>query len=246
MAKKNRKSNFQPSVVRIIFGTLVGYLVPLIALFIVVFAAAFYHGYIATVRWLDYIIIFFLLIVAIATPFYFYGWLHYSFVLYAEHANKFVRFLGYIFGGIGYVFRPIVLLIWGRNKKWLYFFLVGLPCLLGGVVFLLNYLDVLAFDAVINFSGMPISLHAYSMPITIALFLNAFLALLTRRCNLCGCMMTEIVHDINSIDYTKYDKVGDVDVYGDRVAIGKYYVCTCCGNVKKGIGFSIQTDTIVT
>ena len=246
MGKKQRDHDFRPNIVRIIFGTIVGYLVPAIAVLLVVMAGAFYHEYITTTRWLDYIIIFFLLLVALATPFYFYGWLHYTLVLCAGSASKLSRVFGYIFGGIGYVFQPIVLLMWGKNKKWLYFFLVGIPCLAGSVVFLLNYFDVLAFDAVIDFSGMPVGLHAYSMPLAIALFLNGFLALFTKRCKNCGCMMTEISHDISSVDYTRFEKSGDYERYGDKVSIGKYYICKHCGFVKKGIGFAVQTDTIVT
>ena len=236
---------FRPNVARIIFGVIVGYLVPLISVFIVVFAAAFYYGYIATARWLDWIIIVLLLLIALAAPFYFYGWLHRSLALYGEGADWWVKIPGKFFGGIGYVLQPIVLLAYGPNKKWLYFFAVGIPSLLGGVVFLLNYLDVLVFDAGFSLSGMPISLHAYSLPLAIALFLNGFLALLTKRCRHCGCMMTEIVHSVEDIEFREYEHSGDYTGMGDKITVGKFYVCEHCLSVKKGVGFSVQTDKIV-
>lgn len=236
---------FRPNIARIIFGVIVGYLVPLISVFIVVFAAAFYHGYIATARWLDWIIIVLLLLIAIAAPFYFYGWLHRSLALYGEGADWWVKIPGKFFGGVGYVLQPIVLLTYGPNKKWLYFFTVGIPSLLGGLVFLLNYLNVLVFDVSFSLSEMPISLHAYSLPLAIALFLNGFLALLTKRCKHCGCMMTEIVHSVEDIEFREYEHSGDYTGMGDKITVGKFYVCEHCLSVKKGIGFSVQTDKIV-
>lgn len=239
------EETFHPDVVRLIFGIIVGYLVPVIAVFIVVFAAAFYHGYIATARWLDWIIIVLLLLIAVASPFYFYGWLHHSLALYGEGVDWWVRIPGKIFGGVGYVFQPIVLLAYGPNKKWLYFFTVGIPSLLGGIVFLLNYLNILPFDATFSLSEMPISLHAYSLPIAIAFFLNGFLALCTKRCKHCGCMMTNIEHTIEDIKFTEYEHSGDYTGMGDKITVGKFYVCEHCHSVKKGVGFSVQTDKVV-
>lgn len=243
--QKAEEEKFRPDVLRMIFGIVVGYLVPLIAVFIVILAAAFYEGYISTARWLDWIIIVLLLLIALGSPFYFYGWLHRSLALYGESVDWWQRIPGKIFGGVGYLFQPIVLLSYGPNKKWIYFYAVGIPCLLGGAVFLLNFLDILSFNASFSFSGMEVGLHAYSLPIAIALFLNGLLALFTKRCKHCGCMMTKIVHSVENIEFTEFEHSGDYTRHGDKITVGKFYLCEHCKSVKRGIGFAVQTEKYV-
>ena len=245
-----KEESVRPNVVKLILGTIVGYLCPLIAIALVVignnisgfffFTDAYENG--VSMFWKVLIFIPFLL-VSCTFLFYAYGWLHKSMYLFCGHVDWYIRIPGKIIGAIGYVIPPWVLMAWGRNKKWLYFFIVGLPSLLLGGVFLLNYFNIISFDLEIAMWHM--SLKRYSLPIAIAFLLNGLLALCTKRCNHCGAMMTEIVHELGGITHQKYAKYDGADFYGDNVAIGKYYICKNCYNVKKGIGFSVQTDGYV-
>ena len=255
--KRREKSNkgtgsapdFRPNVVRIVFGIIVGFLCPLITLIILMLGNSIVGFFFFTdpvsngmpMFWKVIVFILFL-IPASLFMFYAYGWLHKVFYLYRGAAMWYARIPGKIVGALGYIIPAYVLLIWGKNKKWLYFFCVGIPSLLIGALFMLNHYDVIPFDFKFRiFDSWIISLHRYSMPIAIAFLLNAFLALCTKRCPNCGCMMTEIVHELIGIQHQEYAE----DSYGDNVKIGKYYVCANCNYVKKGIGFEVQTDGYV-
>lgn len=245
-----KREKHRPNVVKLILGTIVGYACPLICIALIVMGnnlAGFYFFTEIQANGIPMFwkVIFFIpfLLIACTFPFYAYGWLHKTMYLLCGHVDWFIRIPGKIIGGIGYVIPPWVLIAWGKNKKWLYFFIVGLPCLLVGGAFLLNYLNVINFDYEI--ANWKLSLKQYSLPIAIAFLLNGFLALCTKRCNHCGAMMTEIVHELDGKSHQKYASYDGVDFCGDNVAIGKYYVCKNCYNVKKGIGFAVQTDGYV-
>jgi len=72
----SRKPKAPVHIVRLILGVLVGYLTPCVALCIGAVALAFHQRVISIVHWLDVVIIVLLLIAAVLTQFYFYGWLH--------------------------------------------------------------------------------------------------------------------------------------------------------------------------
>ena len=243
------KEKFRPNVVRIIFGTLTGYICPLIVILLLMLGNSIAGFFFFTnpiengVSMFWKVIIFILFLIPSSLfLFYAYGWLHKVFALYAGSANWYSRIPGKIVGYLGYVIPAWVLMIWGANKKWLYFFLVGLPSLAIGAVFMLNYFDVIPFDLVFEpMETWVISIHQYSLPIAITFILNALLALCTKRCPACGAMMTEIEHTLSGIQHQKYAE----DCYGDNVSIGKFYICKNCDYVKKGIGFAVQTDGYV-
>lgn len=250
MKKRNKtdKTGFRPNVVRIIFGSIVGFLCPIITLVLLMLGNSivgffFFTDPISNGMPMFWKVIVFILFLVPASlfMFYAYGWLHKVFYLYVGSANWYSRITGKIVGAIGYVIPAWVLITWGANKKWLYFFIVGIPSLLIGGLFMLNYFNVIPFDLEILVWAWKISLHRYSLPIAIAFLLNGLLALLTKRCPACGCMMTEIEHELSGIQHQKYAE----DCYGDNVSIGKFYICKHCDYIKKGIGFSVQTDGYV-
>ena len=245
MRKRNDDDSvrLRPNVFRIILGVIAGYFVPLFSLFFVKVATSFYlitqQG-----RWDFWILVVIFYTIAISAPFYFYGWLHKTLWLFKGSEDWWARWMGRIFGGIGYVLQPIVLLLYGHNKKWLYFILVGIPSLIVGGAALLDYLNIMAFP-LFQTSTDDVTFHMISLQVAIAFFLNTLLAICTKRCPECGAMMTRIEHSLDGKSYTKYARYDDVDFYGDNLEIGKYYVCTNCYHVKKGIGFSVQTDGYV-
>lgn len=236
------REELKPKVFRIIFGVIAGYFAAAFAIFFAVIAQECFKHFKVYQNFTILIIGILAVPIAALSMFYFYGWMHKTLIVFADHENAMTRFFGKIGGGIGYVLQPIVLIFYGANKKWLYFFIVGLPCLLGGAAFMLNYFDIITFDAHFPLFTFEVSLHESSLFFAIALLLNGLLALCTKRCPDCGAMLTEIEHSIDKIDHTKYARYDGVDFYGDKAVIGKYYVCTNCGYVKKGIGFEVQTD----
>ena len=245
-----RQDAVRPNVVRIIFGTIVGYLCPLIviALFVIgnnLSGFFFFTDPVENGMAMFWKVIFFIpfLLIGCTFMFYAYGWIHKTMYLLCGHVDWYIRIPGKIIGGIGYVIPPWVLMVWGHNKKWLYFYLVGIPSILIGGVFLLNYFNVININWEIAMWNL--NFKQYSLPIAIPFLMNGLFALCTKRCRHCGAMMTEIVHELDGKSHDKYASYDGVDFCGDNLAIGKYYVCTNCYYVKKGIGFSVQTDGYV-
>ena len=238
----------RPNVVRIIFGIIVGFLCPLVAILLLMLGNSIAGFYFFTnpidngVSMFWKVIIFILfLIPASLFLFYAYGWLHKVFYLFCGAAMWYARIPGKIVGILGYVMPPWVLIVWGANKKWLYFLCVGMPSILIGGLFILNHYGIVPFDWTFTLLEADVSIQTYSLPIAIAFLLNGFLALCTKRCPACGCMMTEIEHELTGIQNQKYAE----DCYGDNVKIGKFYICKNCDYIKKGIGFEVQTDGYV-
>lgn len=242
-AKKTSNDGFEPNYVRMTLGIFVGLFIMLVPIVLWAFGYILYSR--APIgdggRWLEIILMVLLYILAAVFMFYSYGWMHWSFIAYTEHVNGFVRVFGKIAGGIGYVFRPFVLMVYGANKKWLYAIFVGVTCLVGGTVFLLDYLNVLVFDATLDFGSVTMKLSEFSLPITIVCYLNAFLALTAKRCKKCGCMMTDIEAAIMGEAWNNSGNYIDSSLPSSSLVVGKFYVCDNCGSVKKGIGFDVQT-----
>lgn len=243
---EKQKKPFKPKVFRLILGVIVGYLVPCIALLISVLALGFNQGAFGMPRWINVILMVITLLIAFTALFYFYGWLHRSMYVLKESHSIWTRIFGHFIGGIGFILHPIVLYAYGPNKKWLYFFIVGLPSLIITALSLLVYFGVIPLTGAFNLGKVEIDLQKCSLYVAIAFFLNFGFAILTRRCPNCGCMMTRIEHGIKDIQWQAYDRYDGIDVNGDNVSIGKYYICEHCRMIKKGIGFSVQTDKIVT
>lgn len=241
--RSNGKSDFRPNYVRMVFGILMGFSVMAVPIVLWALGYIFYSR--APLgdggRWVEIILMVVLYILAAVFLFYAYGWMHRSFIAYSEHLNTFVRIFGKIAGGIGYIFRPFVLMAYGANKKWLFTLTVGVPCLVLGTVFLLNYLDILAFDAVLDFGNVTMTLKEFTLPLTIVCYLNAALSLFTKRCNKCGCMMTEIEAAIMGEQWKNSGGYFDRSMPSSSLVIGKFYICDNCNNVKKGVGFDVQT-----
>lgn len=232
----------KPGYVRMVIGILFGLVIlPCVSLALCVVSYSFYFNGTETFKWLAWVVIVLSTLLAVVIPFYAYGWLHWSFIAFTAHANVMYRIFGKIVGGIGYVLRPLVLLIYGANKKWIYALAIAIPSVICGTVFLLNILDVFHFDYLIKLNEATVSLRKMSLPIVVVCYLNAFLALLTRRCKVCGCMMTVIESTLSDRQLEDHGGYYDSRDMSEHYNVGKYYVCDHCGNIQKGIGFSVQT-----
>ncbi len=173
-----------------------------------------------------------------------------------DHPQLYVRIIGIIFGGIGFIVRPYPAMIYGGNKKKILHFTTTIPfAVIGVAIILLSLLYPVYLNYIPTFDA------GYKTVATVfgaVCLVHALLILLLPKCPKCKCLMTEIDYlpmseqQINygrrreeyagraSISGTGVDVYRDVwDTYtGDQTTYAKVYTCKNCGEDKYGMKFS--------
>lgn len=192
---------------------------------------------------------------------YSYGWLGFWQANLMEARNIVVRIVGKICAYIGFIFRPYPLLAFGPNKKKYFTLFVSLPLAILGIVFIVMAvlgvkidLPVSSEQATGNSSVLFYILGAVSL-------INALLALLTKKCPNCGCLMGKIDSEYldssteyynreysQNIGYVSDGKGNTVDVYqnydvqhkGSKNTYAKTFTCMRCGTKKQGRAYTVH------
>lgn len=191
---------------------------------------------------------------------YAYGWIGHWLAEMEGERNFLFRWIGKIFGGLGYLLWSFPLMAFGANKKYLFVLLVALPLTVLGVVSII-------FGIVgVNVFSLPLELKGNWSPFYYALgvfaLLNALFVLFTKKCPNCGCLMSKIGYDSLSFEtdiytreysrtigtisdgkgnYADVNEVYDVAHEGYANTVAKTFTCKNCNTKKQGRAHTIHT-----
>ncbi len=235
---------------RAVLGILIAYLVFAVTCALMFAAWEYDMGGLITESVVTWIIFTLLSIIVLL---YCYGWLgHWLADMERERRSKFVRIIGKVLGGIGYLLFPYPLMVYGPNKKSIFMLVFALPLVVFGIVaIILGAIGTQILQTPSNWSG---DWSGYYIIVGVLALLNALFAFLTKKCPKCGCLMSKISYETLSFDSEIYTRqysreIGSVSygngesatVYGLYDAEHEGYVktsaktftCKNCGTIKQ-------------